>query len=380
MVAGEESGDLHGARLLCELKKIIPRLDAMGIGGDRMEAEGMRLLHHYRNLSVVGITEVIRLLPRLKRIMDELEEFIKSQRPEMLILIDYPGFNLRLAERAKRYGTKVFYYIAPQVWAWGAGRIHKIARTVDRMAVILPFEPAVFEGSGLPVTFVGHPLLDTVRPHYTRSEFFARHGLDMAQKTVGLLPGSRGREIVNLLPVMVKTVFHMRNRIPGLQAVIGAAETVTGDEIRRFLPPENPPLVVRNETYDVMAHSDFILTASGTATLETAILGRPMIIVYKTSFITYQLARILVKIPLVGLVNIVADTEVAPEFIQGALKPAQIALKAIEIMNDPGRYAAIQAELARVRKILGEPGAAARAARIAADILSTTGHETSEKN
>ncbi len=370
-VAGEESGDMHGAALLHELRAQVPGLEACGIGGPRMEAEGMTLLHHYRHLSVVGITEVVRLLPRLHGVMNELDRHILMQKPDLVILIDYPGFNLRLAKRAKRHGARVFYYIAPQVWAWGAGRIRTIAESVDAMAVILPFEPAVFEGTGMPVTFVGHPLIDMVKPRYSRTDFFARHSLNPERKTIGLLPGSRRQEIVNLLPVMLEAIRHMRRSLPDLQAIIGAAGTVDEREFRHCLPDCNPPLIVRNETYDVMAHSDFILTASGTATLETAILMRPMILLYKTSFITYQLARILVKIPLIGLVNIIADREVAPEFIQGKLDPAYIARKALEILNNPEAYGAIQSELARVKEMLGSPGAAARAAGIAAAMLKS---------
>ena len=371
VIAGEESGDLHGSHLLNKLKAIIPGLKMSGIGGDRMRMEGMELIYHYRDLSVVGFTEVVRLLPRLWRIMRHMEDLVRVNRPDAVILIDYPGFNIRLARRVHALGVKVFYYISPQVWAWGKKRIPLLAEIVDGMAVILPFEPEVYRHTSLPVTFVGHPLLDTARQKYSKDEFFKKHNLSRNSQLIGLLPGSRRQELNRLLSPMLSTLKLIRAQIPDIQAVIGAAATLEDEQFIPYLRQSEAPRLIRDEIYDVMAHADLIITASGTATLETAIMQCPMIIVYKASFLTYKLAKMIVKISRAGLVNIVAGKDIVPEYIQHELVPVRIADDAVDLLTNQERNKSIRTELARVKASLGDPGASERTAELIKALINS---------
>lgn len=372
MVAGEESGDLHGAHLIRNLKEIIPNLQVYGVGGDRMQEEGMELYYHHRNFAVVGLSEVIKNLPRLWRVMVKMEEIIRSRRPDVVVLIDYPGFNIRLAQRAHRLKTKVFYYIAPQVWAWGKKRIPRIVSFVDHMAVIFPFEAELFRETTLPVTFVGNPLLDIVRPQFSKDEFYQKYNLRKDQPLIGLLPGSRWQEVKRLFPVMLDSLDYIKQNIPTVQVVVGVTQSLGKERYVPFLPVSNSPLLIESAVYDIMANADLLLIASGTATLEAAILQCPMIILYKMSFITYGIARRMVKIPKVGLANVVAGKEIVPEYIQKGLDPARIALESVDIIMNEARNHTLRSDLRAVRDSLGEPGAARRTAELIVEMMKDT--------
>ena len=370
IVAGEASGDLHGARLVRALRQAAPEAKLYGIGGDGMAAAGMELLFHIRDMAVVGFTEVLRHLPFLRRVMTTLEQEIERRRPAVAILIDYPGFNLRLAQRLRQRGIKILFYIAPQVWAWGAGRIPKMARLIDEMAVVFPFEVPLFENAGLPTTFVGHPLLEGLQPQRSPEEFCKAFQLDPSRKLLGLLPGSRREEIQRLLPDMVATATLLKQQLPELQVAIAQAPNLPDSLYREFIPNGETRLV-HNVTYELMRDSTACLVCSGTATLETACFGTPLAVVYRVSRLSYEIGKRLVQLPYIGLVNVVAGKKIAPEFVQHDFKPANVAAALRRYLESGEENASVRKALQLVRERLGTPGASARTAAMALRLAET---------
>lgn len=363
IIAGETSGDLHGSLLVKELTALRPGLELYGIGGDLMRAQGVELVYHIREFSFMGIVEVLGHLPFIRSVMLRMTSLLCSRRPDLLVLIDYPGFNLRFARKAKREGVPVAYYISPQVWAWGRGRVRQIRRLVDKMLVILPFEEEFYRRHRVPAVYVGNPLIDSARPSLGRNEFLLRHGLVPARHVIGLLPGSRRQEIETILPVMLDTCAMLRAQDDSLQFALGLAPHVDHERIKQLVAASGLAVsLVEDKSYDVMAHSRLVLVASGTATLETGIIGTPMIIIYKTSALTYCIGRLMIRVPYIGLVNFVAGKQVIPEFVQGEARPGAIFLMAQILIPDGLPRSAVLAELAQIKGLLGEPGAAARAA------------------
>lgn len=372
IVAGEASGDLHGASLVSELRKRDKRLVFFGIGGDGMKKAGVELVHHVREMAFLGFFEVVRHLPLVRRVFRETRDLLEYRKPVCVILIDYPGFNLRLAREAKRRGIPVFYYIGPQVWAWGRGRVKKMARCIDRIAVIFPFEEAIYREAGLPVDYVGHPLKERVKASLTRAAFFRRMEFRSHCPTLGLLPGSRLQEVRHLLPEMLRACTLLRRSLPRLQVVLGMSPTLSLEDYAPFLPGDTSVRPVRGRTYDVMGHSDAVLVASGTATLETAILETPMVILYRMAPLSYLLGRLLVKIPRIGLANIVADRPVVPELIQHRARAEHIAETVRPLLLDAKVRARIRKELRDVSRQLGKAGASARAAQSVFRLIGPT--------
>lgn len=364
IVAGEASGDLHGARLVRALRQAAPEAKLYGIGGDGMAAAGMELLFHIRDMAVVGFTEVIRRLPFLQRVMATLEHEIERRRPAVAILIDYPGFNLRLAKRLRRRGVKILFYIAPQVWAWGAGRIPKMARLIDKMAVVFPFEVELFENAGLPATFVGHPLLEGLQPQHSPEQFCETFQLDPNRRLLGLLPGSRREEIHRLLPDMISTATLLQQQLPELQVAIARAPNLPDSLYRKFIPNGEFKLV-HHATYELMRDSTACIVCSGTATLETACFGTPLAVVYRVSQLSYEIGKRLVKLPHIGLVNVVAGKKIAPEFVQHDFKPANVAAAIKPFLENRKEHSAMRSALQQVRERLGTPGASERTAKMA---------------
>jgi lipid-A-disaccharide synthase len=370
LVAGEVSGDLHGAHLVEAIQKIAPEIEFFGVGGEQLKERGMKLLHHVHSLSVVGISEALRKLRVALKTLQELKETIERERPDLLILIDYPEFNLRLAKIAHRRGIPILYYISPQIWAWRPGRIKSIAKWVRKMVVFFSFELPLYQAAGVDVEWVGHPLLDIVKPSLPREEALQRFGIDPGQKTIALLPGSRTEEVIKLLPPLLTSAAYLKREIPELQFLLplapGISETALSPVLRDALIPVT---MVRGYNYDAMALSELIITASGTATLEAAILGKPMVIVYKVSRLTYWVGRTLIRVKYIGLVNLIAGREIAKELIQDEADPKRIAEEALRLLKDPALYAKTVESLAEVRQALGEPGAVHRAARIVLSLL-----------
>ncbi|MDI6762938.1 MAG: lipid-A-disaccharide synthase [Thermodesulfobacteriota bacterium] len=370
LVAGEVSGDLHGAHLVQAIQEIDPEIQFFGVGGEGLEKRGMKLLHHVHSLSVVGISEAFRKLRTALKILRELKKAMEQERPDLIILIDYPEFNLRLAGIARKKGIPVLYYISPQIWAWRHGRVRSIAKRVRKMVVLFPFEVPLYEAAGVDVEWVGHPLLDIVRPSLSREEALKQFGIDPEQKTIALLPGSRIEEVARLLPPLLDSTILLRKKMSELQFIIPLAPGISRTNLHPILRDGLVPIrVVNGFSYDVMALSDLIITASGTATLEAAILGKPMVIVYKVSSLTYWVARALIRVKHIGLVNLVAGKEIAKELIQEEVNPERIAEEALRLLKDPVLYEKTVESMVEVRQSLGEPGAASRAARIVLSLL-----------
>lgn len=361
---------MHAARLVRELNRVMPGVRFFGIGGDKMKAAGVETLYHTDQMGLIGIFEIIRHLPFIRKALHNLEHLMKAHPPDMVVLVDYPGFNLRLARMASRLSIPVFYYIAPQIWAWGAGRIKTMARHVRQVAVILPFEAELFRRAGIDASYVGHPILEHQGALLDRATFFRNYALSEDQPLLGLLPGSRSAEIERLLPVMLRASSRMRNTVRSLQVVIACAPSVDPQHVKRHCDQEGVGACLATEhTHEVMQYSDLLLVASGTATLETAWHGTPCLILYKVSLPTWLLAHILVKIRCVGLVNIVAGKKIVPEFLQGQARPDRVAAEAIDLLHNRQRRSVMQSEMAKVRDQLGEPGASRRTAVMIAAML-----------
>ncbi|MCK9273529.1 MAG: lipid-A-disaccharide synthase [Syntrophales bacterium] len=370
IIAGEASGDLHGANLVREMKAVRSDLLFFGIGGERMAQEGVCLIAHISRMAVVGFTEVISKLGFILHIRREIKKLLKNSRPDLVILIDYPDFNMPLAKFSKKIGIPVFYYIGPQVWAWRKKRVFFLEKYVDRMAVILPFEEDVYTETRLDVHFVGHPLLDLVKMSCSKEEAFERFGLRPEMVTIALLPGSREKEVTKLLPAMLKAAELIKKKIPDSQFILPLADPIPLDMAKGILLGSKIEIaVVQKNTYDALGISDIAMVASGTATLETAVLEIPMIIIYKVSPFSYILGRIFVDIEHIGLVNIIAGRKVVPEFIQGEAQPGNMATEVFNIIDDSSKRDEIKAGLREVRHKMGQPGAAARAAAIACELI-----------
>ncbi|MCK5732607.1 MAG: lipid-A-disaccharide synthase, partial [Candidatus Latescibacteria bacterium] len=367
---GEASGDLHGAHLVAAIRRRGIEATCFGIGGDRMAGEGVELLRHTNEMAIMGFVEVVRHLPFIRTVLREIETALDTRRPDLVILIDYPGFNLRVAKMAKARSIPVLYYIAPQVWAWGASRMEKIVERVTRMAVILPFEEPLFQRFGMDAQFVGHPLLDRVEVRGSKTEFFRAHGLEEGRPLIGLLPGSRHQEIERLFPAMLEAVGKLRAQGMDVQAVVGAAREIPSEMLDAVMRKVGVQAKrIEGATYEVMAHSDLLWATSGTATLEAAILGTPMLILYRASFLSYLIGRMVVKIPYIGLPNIVAGRKIVPELIQREVRAERIATQAMAVLSDAGERRTMQEGLAEVRAKLGEKGASERVAGIVGEML-----------
>jgi lipid-A-disaccharide synthase len=366
-VAGEASGDLHAAGVAAALRRIRPELLLAAVGGRRLAEEGVELIHRDEQLGVMGFLEVLRHVPRHFLLLRTIRMMFERGEVAVLILIDYPGFNMKVAAAAKRAGVPVLYYVTPQVWAWGAGRIPKLARLVTKAAVILPFEEPLLRGFGIDATFVGHPLLDRAVNMPTKVE--AREALTLALNTpvLALFPGSRQQEIDRLIDDFVATAKELQRRIPGLQVLVSVAPTVALDSGRC------PFRLVHSASLSVLRAADVALCKSGTTTLEAAIADCPLIVAYRTGRINYAVARRLVKVPNIGLVNVVAGREVAREFIQDEIDPSTMADALSELLPDGPRRREVLIGLAEVRSKLGSPGAADRVARMASGLAGPQG-------
>jgi lipid-A-disaccharide synthase len=370
IIAGEASGDLHGANLVRELKQQVPSVQVFGVGSRNMREAGVTLLADAAQISVVGATEVLTHLGAIYRVYAVLKRFLREERPDLLVLIDFPDFNILVGKAARTLGIPVLYYISPQVWAWRKGRVRTIAKLVKAIMVLFPFEVDLYREAGADVRFVGHPLVDVVQSERTREQARELFGLDPGAMTVALLPGSRRKEIENLLPDMLGAARILGERFPGLQFLLPVAPTLSRELIEGHVAQCGVPVhVVDGQVYEVLAASDAAIVTSGTATLETGLMAVPMVIVYRISRLSYLIGRMIVDVKNIGLVNIVAGRTVVPELIQDDVSPASIADEIAPFLNDPARRRSVTDELVRVRALLGEGGASRRAAAIVREFL-----------
>jgi lipid-A-disaccharide synthase len=354
VVAGEASGDLHASEVVRELRKLDPSLRTFGLGGDLLAREGTVLLHHASELGIVGLFNVLRHLPMFRRIFKDLMDRIEQERPDAVFLVDYPEFNLRVARRCKELGLQVVYYISPQLWAWRQGRVRHIAKYVDRMIVIFPFEEEFYRRHNVPVTYVGHPLIEQlagVRKPKRKTD----------RLRIALLPGSRRMEIRSLLPAMLEAVRILRQE-QTVEAYIIQAPTIEHEELEQMIAESGVAVpILPHDRGEGVAAADVALSSSGTATLEAAVLGTPVVVMYKLSPATYALGKRLVRLPHWSLVNIIAGKEVVPELIQSEVNGERIAAEVRKLV-EPERFKHVTRELAEIRARLGDPGASRRAA------------------
>ncbi|MBE9592233.1 MAG: lipid-A-disaccharide synthase, partial [Proteobacteria bacterium] len=370
IVAGEASGDIYGAHLVVAIKELDPCIEFFGLGGPEMERVGVRIMHQLSAMAVVGMTEIVPKIRYIFRVSRELKQSLKVTPPDLLILIDYPGFNLHLAKKAHLLGIPVFYYIPPQVWAWREGRVRKIAKRVDRLAVILPFEKEFYRKHGLKAEYVGHPLLDISSLTSDKEEI--KEHLDINHNRtpiLGLFPGSRDEEIGSLLPEMIGAAEIISHDFPHLYCVLPLASTVKENVVTPYIKNAKIDIKVgRLDTKEVLKIADLALIASGTATLEAAIMETPMIIAYKVSFLSYMLGRFLIKVSNIGLVNLVAGNAIVPELIQGKATSLRLAEEALAILRNEALKRDMKEGLKLVHEQLGQGGASKKAARIAGEM------------
>ncbi len=369
IVAGEASGDNVGGLLAEELKVLQPDLELFGLGGDRMNANDVDIVYHANQLSFLGFWEVVKHLPFIKKVERDLLAQVDRRKPSLAILIDYPGFNLRLAKKLREKKIPILYYVSPQVWAWGKDRISKIRKLVDKMAVVFQFEKELYQKEGVPVEWFGHPLLEIVAPLHSKKEFLDRNNLGPDECLIGLFPGSRLQEIERILPVMREALAELSKLGQAYTGIVGCAPGIDNSFYRDL--GGDSFVYLRGQNYDVMCYSELNLVASGTATLECAILGRPLIVLYKTSPITYHIARRLVKIPYIGLVNVVAGKKIVPEFIQDDCRADKIADQMRLLLNDRKLRDDMLTKLSTVKARLGEPGASRKVAEMALEMIGT---------
>ena len=362
-LAGEQSGDLHGALVIKQLKRIFPEVAVSGVGGSMMKEAGMECIYSCDDLAVIGFIEVIKNIRRLMKIEKGIAEWLKKERPEMVVLIDYPGFNKRIAKIAKKLGIHVLYYICPQVWAWHSSRVKEYTEIISESIVVFPFEVDIWRKAGGKVNYFGHPLIGVAKPEKTKSEFLS--GLEITKTPViSLMPGSRKQEIGYILPELLKTAKLILNEFADAQFILPLASAIDDSLINAYLIDSSLPIkVVRGQTYDAVAASDLCIVASGTATLETAIIGTPMIVVYRVNWLTSFLSRYLIEAEHIGLPNVIAGKRIIPEFIRDKFEAQLIAKEAVDILKDKNLQKSMHESLNAVREKLGNPGAGERVAQ-----------------
>jgi lipid-A-disaccharide synthase len=370
VTAGEASGDLHAAGLIKELRKIDPEIETFGIGGSKMKESGVELIHDIEKFSLMGFSEVLKKLNFFRKMMSSVVSCAEQRSPDLAILVDYPGFNLRLAQKLKKRNISTLYYISPQIWAWGGARLKKIKKLVDKILVFFPFEEKIYKDAGMDVEFIGHPVLELVKPTLSQDEYKRKMDVGKNEILLGLLPGSRPQEVEKILPIMLQASVLLEKRLKNLKVVVSLASTVNRDLLEKILNEFRLGVRVEKDlTYDLLHWADLLLVTSGTATLESAIAGTPLVILYKTSFLNWFLAKSLVRIPYIGLVNVVAGKKISPEFIQYQAKPELIAAEVIDIFSDKKRYEDTKMELHKIKQRLGEKGSYKKAAAIITQML-----------
>lgn len=369
--AGEASGDKHAAAVFRAMRERLPNLCGTGMGSRAMAEAGIELNVDSSGIGVVGLGEVLRHYGAIRRALSTMQDAVCTQRPDLLICVDYKEFNLKLARHAKACGIKVLFYVSPQVWAWRPGRVKKYGAAIDMMAVIFPFETRFYEAHNIPVRYVGHPLAGRVQASRSREVLMQEFGLSATHPVIGLLPGSRKAEVQRLLPVMLHSATLLRQTQPDLQFILPQAATIPDELLDPLLAASNVPVRrVHERSYDVLACCDAALVASGTATLETALMGVPMAVVYKVSPLTYTLLKPLIRIPDIALVNIVAERRIVQEFVQNAAEPQAIAHEMQRILHDADYAQKIKNDLAEVQTRLGTAEGVNTMAQLACEMLT----------
>lgn len=370
--AGEASGDQHAAAMFLEIKKLQPTVTGLGMGGSHMAAAGIGVHFDSAAIAVIGLFETIKYWPKIRAVFKLMQQLIVDEKPDLLVCVDYKEFNLRLARFAKAQGVKVLFYVSPQVWAWRPGRVKTYGRAIDMMAVIFPFETAFYEVEQVPVRYVGHPSVDKVKREYSKAEALQRFGLNDQQPVVGLLPGSRRNEIVRLLPEMLGAAEKLQAMHPGLQFILPQADTVPDALLQLYLQKSAVKVtIVKQQPYDAIQCCEVVMTCSGTASLEVALLQVPMVITYKLSPLTYYLGRWLINTRFIGLPNIVAGKAVIKELIQHEASAETLAAEVDKILTNKNYRELMQSNLQEIRQQLGQGGGSKNMALLALEMLAS---------
>ncbi|MFZ9611364.1 MAG: lipid-A-disaccharide synthase [Methylococcales bacterium] len=368
--AGESSGDQHAANMFLELKKHQLDIKGFGMGGAKMAQAGIDIRFNSGSIGVIGVVEVLKHYGEIRKALKLMQQLVLTERPDLLVCVDYKEFNLKLARFAKQCGIKVLFYVSPQVWAWRPGRVKTYGKVIDMMAVIFPFETAYYDAENVPVRYVGHPSVDKVHPLHSRSEDMVIYGLDESKPLVGLLPGSRANEINRLLPVMLAAAEILQVEIPGVQFILPQADSISDELLENYLYQSTIKItVIKNQPYDVIQCCDVVMTTSGTATLEIALLTVPMVITYKLSSLTYWLGRLLVNTPFIGLPNIILGKGFIKELIQHKATPESLAEEIKRILIEPFYTEQMRDNLNQVKNELGQGGGSKNMAELALEML-----------
>ncbi|GAB6283517.1 MAG: lipid-A-disaccharide synthase [Ignavibacterium sp.] len=370
IIAGEASGDLHGSLLIHQIKAIDPEINFYGIGGDRMVNESLNLSFHINQMAFLGFVEVIKHIPFIKKVQNELLSLIKEKEIGTAILIDYPGFNLNFAKKLRKLNLKIIYYISPQIWAWGKGRIKKIKRLVDKMLVTFPFEEKLYKKEGIDCEFVGHPLIEILNNYnfLSQEKFFEIFSLQKEKDILTILPGSRLQEIEKLFPIVIEAAELIANKY-NLQIVVGCASNIDENKFYELSKKDNFK-IIKHRTYELIKYSKFGIIKSGTSTLEAALLGLPMVIVYKTNILSYLIGKSLINLDKIGMANIILDQKVVPELIQNDVQPTKIFNEVDKILSDEKIYNSIKNQFKNIKEILGTFSGSEKAANIIINFLN----------
>jgi lipid-A-disaccharide synthase len=370
--AGESSGDKHAAHMFEELQHQLSDIKGLGMGGTKMKEAGIDIRFDSSNIGVIGLIEVLKHYAEIRNAFKIMQNLITSENPDLLVCVDYKEFNLKLARYAKQQGIKVLFYVSPQVWAWRPGRVVTYGKAIDMMAVIFPFETAYYEAENIPVSYVGHPSVDKVHPHRTKADDILLYALQADKPIVGILPGSRENEIKRMLPVMLAAAKILSQSIQGIQFILPQADSVPDELIQHYLAMASVNVtVIKNQAYDVIQCCDAIMTTSGTASLEIALLEIPMVIAYKLSAITYFLAKYLVNTKFIGLPNIITGKGIVKELIQYDVSSENLAAEVTRLLTDKDYQSNMLAELATVKEKLGQGGGSKNMAMLAIKMLQT---------
>jgi lipid-A-disaccharide synthase len=365
---GEPSGDLYAGAVTAELRARAPSADIFGFGGPRLEAAGATLVGDFTGLTVTGLTEAVRVLPRSYAMYRRLVAAARARKPDVFVAIDFPDFNFRLMAAMRRLGVPIVYYISPQLWAWRPGRMKTMKRFVDAVLVIFPFEAPLYERAGVPVRYVGHPLVELAQSGQARSAFLGDHGLEPDAPTVALLPGSRPNEVRRIAPGIAAALPLIRERVPGMQCLVAGAPNLPAELLAPLLT--RGVVLVRDRADDVLAASDVVITASGTATVQAALHERPMVVVYRVSPLSYRIGKRFLKVDTYAMPNLVAGRRIVPELIQDDFTPERLAEETVGLLTDTERHARASEALRQVRAQLGAPGASARAAEAILEVAA----------
>jgi lipid-A-disaccharide synthase len=364
IIAGEASGDLHGSSLIIELKKMDPSINVFGIGGEKMKNSGMNILYSIDKLAFLGFTEVIKHIPFIKKVQREILKLVKEKEIKNAVLIDYPGFNLSLAKKLKASGLCVFYYISPQIWAWGSGRIKRIRLLIKKMIVVFPFEEELYRKNNVDTEFVGHPLLERINEYdlFSKDEFYNKFNLDLTKDILLILPGSRENEIIHIFPPAINAAAKLSSEF-NLQTIVACADNIDINIFNKLGRNTNYK-IIKGFNYDLMNLAKIGIIKSGTSTLEAGLFSLPMVIVYKTSLLTYLIGKKLIKLDTIGMANIITGEKIVSELIQGKANDQNIYLECKKILSDNKLYSSIKSRLSLLKEKLGQPGASRKTAQI----------------